>query len=105
MKNTLGSQMVRASDSMVANIAKGYGRYFVKDNILFLYYSRGSAYETLVWLSKVYKRCLIGGEVYKNLRMKIENFIVEINKLIKKMKGQVDKFGMVPWWRYKRKSN
>ncbi len=105
LKNTLGSQMVRASDSMIANIAEGYGRYFVKDNILFLYYSRASAYEKLFWLDKAYKMELITTEFYKNLRTKIENFILEINKLIKTIKGQVDKFGMMPWWRYKRKSN
>lgn len=44
LKNTLGSQIVRASDSMIANIAERYGRYFVKDNILFLYYIWSSAY-------------------------------------------------------------
>jgi four helix bundle protein len=39
-KNTVGNQFVRSADSISANIAEGYGRYFYKDRKQFCYYSR-----------------------------------------------------------------
>ena len=45
-RQTLGNQLVRAADSIAANIAEGYGRYSFKENKLFCYYARGSLYET-----------------------------------------------------------
>lgn len=103
-KNTIGEQMVRSADSIVANIAEGYGRYFFKDNIVFLYYSRGSAYETKLWVEKAYKRDLIKEKEFKELKKAIEKLILELNKLIKTIKKQIDKFIVVPWYRYKPKS-
>jgi len=38
--------MVRAADSIPANIAEGYGRYFYKESKQFYFYSRGSIQET-----------------------------------------------------------
>src|SRR4029078_9041038 len=45
-KRSLGAQFVEAADSIAANIAEGYGRYFYKDRKQFYYYSRGSLLET-----------------------------------------------------------
>lgn len=55
-KKTVGDQMVRAADSIAANIAEGYGRYFFGEYLVFLYYSRGSLFETKFWLEKARKR-------------------------------------------------
>jgi len=43
----LSDQMIRASRSITANIAEGYGRYHFQDNIRFCRQSRGSIYELL----------------------------------------------------------
>ena len=51
-KETIGKQLVRSADSISANIAEGYGRYFYKENRNFCYYSRGSLLETKNWLGK-----------------------------------------------------
>lgn len=40
-KDTIGKQLVKAVDSVAANISEGYGRYHFKENINFCYYSRG----------------------------------------------------------------
>ena len=45
-KDTIGKQMVRAADSIAANLSEGFGRHHFRESINFSYYSRGSLYET-----------------------------------------------------------
>ena len=40
-RKTVGEQLVRAADSIAANISEGYGRHSFKENKVFLYYARG----------------------------------------------------------------
>jgi four helix bundle protein len=61
-KKTVGGQFVEAADSIAANIAEGYGRYFYKDRKQFCYYSRGSILETKTWTTKSFNRKLIPRE-------------------------------------------
>lgn len=42
----LASQIRRSSNSIHANIAEGYGRYYYQDNVRFCYIARGSLDET-----------------------------------------------------------
>jgi four helix bundle protein len=58
-QNTLGYQIIRAADSIAANIAEGYGRYTPADRRKFYLYSRGSFEETKAWLRKAIRRGLI----------------------------------------------
>lgn len=58
-KDTLGKQLVKAADSISANIAEGYGRYHYKENKNFCYFARGSLEETRTWLRKSMRRGLI----------------------------------------------
>jgi four helix bundle protein len=46
-KLRLADQMVRASRSVTANIAEGYGRYHFQENIQFCRLARGSLFELL----------------------------------------------------------
>ena len=55
-RDTIGKQLVRAADSIAANISEGYGRYHFKDSKNFYYYSRGSLFETKTWLQKALER-------------------------------------------------
>jgi four helix bundle protein len=48
----LGSQLVRAMDSVGANIAEALGRWSAKDQRRMLYVARGSAYEAEHWLER-----------------------------------------------------
>ncbi len=66
-KDTIGKQLVRAADSISANIAEAYGRYFYKENKQFYFYSRGSIQETKSWLSKCLRRKIIDSEVCLHL--------------------------------------
>ena len=57
-QSTIGSQFVRAIDSISANIAEGFGRYSKKDKIKFYRYSLGSLKESLDWNEKAQKELL-----------------------------------------------
>ncbi len=47
-KRTIGNQLVRAADSISANLAECHGRFHYKDKQKFGYYVRGSFEETNV---------------------------------------------------------
>jgi four helix bundle protein len=55
----LGKQLVRAADSIGANIAEGVGRGTYQDNRRFVRCARGSLNETQHWLRRAYRRKLL----------------------------------------------
>lgn len=81
-KKTIGSQFVAAMDSVSANIAEGYGRYFKKDKVKFYRYSRGSAVEAIDWTNKAYSRKLLSSEQFKKISDDLQILPKEINSLI-----------------------
>ncbi len=62
-RDTVGKQLVRATDSISANIAEGHGRYHFNDRLRFCYYARGSLFESRSWLFKAIRRKLIKGSI------------------------------------------
>ena len=58
-KNTVGLQLVKAADSIGANIAEGAGRGTPKDNKRFIRISRGSLNEIKYWIRRAKRRSLI----------------------------------------------
>lgn len=81
-KKTVGEQLVRAVDSISANIAEGFGRYGKRDKIKFYYYSHGSVKEALDWNEKSKIRELINKEEYKYIFDKLIFLPKSINQLI-----------------------
>ena len=82
-KDTIGKQLVKAADSIAANLSEGYGRYHFRENINFSYYSRGSLYETKTWLTKAKNRDLIPVEEYESFINEINNVGIKLNNYIK----------------------
>jgi len=82
-KDTVGSQFIRAADSISANIAEGFGRYHKKDKIKFYRYSLGSLWESRDWNEKAFLRNLITQEVYDHITLESNKLPREINYLIK----------------------
>lgn len=83
LKDTIGKQLVRAVDSVAANLSEGFGRYHYKEAKNFSYYSRGSLYETKTWLTKAYNRKLISEEEFEFFQKEINNIGVKLNNYIK----------------------
>jgi four helix bundle protein len=82
-KDTIGKQLVRAADSIAANLSEGFGRYHYKENTNFSYYSRGSLFETKTWLTKAHNRKLISDEAFESFNNEIDNIGVKLNNYIK----------------------
>jgi four helix bundle protein len=81
-KDTIGKQIVRAADSVAANLSEGYGRFHFKENQKFCYYSRGSAEETQTWLEKAARRNLVERESARALYDSIVTLKKRINAYI-----------------------
>jgi four helix bundle protein len=81
-KDTMGKQMVRAADSKSANISEGYGRFHYRDMKQFLYYARGSLYETKTWALKAKERGLLSSERFLELENNINILGIKLNKFI-----------------------
>lgn len=82
-QNTLGNQLIRCTDSISANLAEGWNRYSKKDKINFYVIARGSASESIDWISKARERNLINETQYKQLEDLLIDLPKEINGLIK----------------------
>ena len=82
-KDIVGKQFVKAVDSIAANIAEGFGRYFKKDKINFYRYSYGSIEESLDWVDKAYKRGLLKEKEYQHISSNLRKLPKEINGLIR----------------------
>ncbi|HEX3024817.1 MAG TPA: four helix bundle protein [Chitinophagaceae bacterium] len=92
----LGRQITDAADSISANIAEGYGRYFLKENINFCFYARGSLLETKSWLRKGVTRNLIEKEKHELLLLQLETIHKKLNGYIKSLKINLQKQNATP---------
>jgi four helix bundle protein len=81
-KQTIGTQFVRAVDSISVNIAEGFGRYNKKDKIRFYRISYGSFQESLDWNLKAIERKRISEDQYDILFSELQKLPKDINSLI-----------------------
>ena len=85
-KDTIGKQLVKAADSIGANIAEGSGRATKKDNHRFVRISRGSLNETQYWLRRAKKRKLISDKDVDRLTEIIDVLAPSLNAYLKSLK-------------------
>ena len=85
-RDTLGKQITRATDSIGANIAESFGRFNYGEKIQFLYYARGSLFESKYWLNRAYARRLISMSDYETLTIKLTETAKSINRHVNSLK-------------------
>jgi len=79
----LRDQLVRASRSVTANLAEGYGRFHYTENIQFARQARGSLYETIDHLTVAQEEKLISDETFTSMREGVLRAVSVVNGFIR----------------------
>lgn len=87
-KDVVGKQISRAADSIGANIAESFGRYHFGEKIQFLYYARGSVFETKYWLNRASIRELMSSTDSQMYINRLTDIARQLNLYISSLKGQ-----------------
>jgi four helix bundle protein len=78
-KYRLTDQIIRASRSVTANIAEGFGRYHYQENIQFCRISRGSLMELIDHLTVALDENYIPADLFERLRIQVLDNIKVLN--------------------------
>jgi len=84
-RDTVGKQLIRAADSIGANIAEGTGRGTYLDNRRFVRVARGSLYETRHWLRRAYRRNLLSDGEVAELKPLIDELAPQLNAYLRSL--------------------
>lgn len=87
-RDTVGKQLVRASDSIGANIAESFGRFHYSEKIQFLYYARGSLFETKYWLNRAQQRALMPELEVEGLSSQLTDLARQLNAFAASLRTQ-----------------
>ena len=82
-RDTVGKQLIRAADSIGANIAEGSGRGTPKDTRRFLRIARGSLMETQHWLRRAFRRQLLTADQTTALQTTMDELPRKLNAFLK----------------------
>src|SRR5262245_29985349 len=85
-RDTVGKQLVRAVDSIGANIAEGSGRGSSQDNRRFVKIARGSLYESKHWLRRAYKRDLLTADQTTRLKPLVDELAPMLNAYLRSIR-------------------
>jgi four helix bundle protein len=86
-RDTVGKQLVKAADSIGANIAEGTGRGTFVDNRRFVRIARGSLNETQHWFRRAFKRRLLSDQEVRSLKPIIDELAPKLNAYLKSIGG------------------
>lgn len=82
-RDTVGRQLVRAADSIGANIAEGVGRGSYQDNRRFVRVARGSLNETKHWLRRAHRRGLLTADAVAQVKPVIDELAPKLNAYLR----------------------
>jgi four helix bundle protein len=78
-KDTVGKQFARAADSIGANLAEAFGRFHYGERLQFLYFARGSLFESKYWLNRAISRNLIATDRPQNFANRLSELARQLN--------------------------
>ncbi len=87
-RDTVGKQLVKAADSVGANIAEGTGRGSYVDNRRFVKIARGSLNETKHWLRRAFKRRLLSAKQINTVKPVIDELAPKLNAYLRSIGRQ-----------------
>jgi four helix bundle protein len=85
-KDVVGKQMARSADSTGANIAESFGRFNFGEKLQFLYYSRGSIFETKYWLNRTRTRGLMNSDEVQEYVNRLTDLARQLNTFASSLK-------------------
>jgi len=87
-KFRLTDQLIRASRSVTANIAEGYGRFHYQENIQYCRQARGSLYEVIDHLYVAFDENYITQSLLNDIKVDVIETIKLINGYINYLKSR-----------------
>jgi four helix bundle protein len=87
-RDVVEKQLSRATDSIGANIAESYGRFNYGEKLQFLYYSRGSLFETKYWLNRALTRELLQAAEVKDYAGRLSDVARQLNSFASSLRSQ-----------------
>jgi len=88
-KKLIGDQFLRATDSIGANIAEGYARFYYLDKVRFYYNARASQSEsTDHWLELLLNRNKISQNFFDKYKTISKELQIKLNNFIKQTKDE-----------------
>jgi len=91
-RDTIGKQLIRAADSIGANIAEGCGRHSHPDNRRFIRIALGSFLERQHWLRRAFKRGLLTPKQTATLQGYVTQLGPKLNAYLRSI-GRAQKTG------------
>ena len=88
-RDTVGKQLVKAADSVGANIAEGTGRGTYVDNRRFVIIARGSLNETKHWLRRAFKRQLLTTKQVNKVKPIIDELAPKLNAYLNSIRRRI----------------
>lgn len=85
-KDVVGKQITRSADSVGANIAESFGRFNFGEKLQFLYYSRGSIFETKYWLNRTKVRELMKSDEVQEYVTRLTDLARQLNTFASSLK-------------------
>ncbi|MBL7161920.1 MAG: four helix bundle protein [Anaerolineales bacterium] len=87
-RDVVGKQLTRSTDSLGANIAEAYGRFHFGEKLQFLYYARGSLFESKYWLNRSLERNLMTTKDVDNYASQLTDLARQLNAFASDIKVQ-----------------
>ena len=87
-QDVVGKQISRAADSIGANMAESFGWFHFGEKIQFLYYARGSVFETKYWLNRASARELMSSTDSQSYVTRLTDIARQLNLYVSSLKGQ-----------------
>lgn len=87
-RDVVGGQLAKAGDSIGANIAEAYGRFHYGEKLQFLYYARGSLFETKYWLNRAQQRQLMPSAQVQDYVSQLTDMARQLNAFAARVRAQ-----------------
>ena len=86
IRDVVGKQLAEAADSIGANIAEAFGRFHYGEKVQFLYYARGSLFETKYWLNRALERELLSAAQGQSYASDLTELARQLNAFLSSLK-------------------